>query len=209
MSVLSRLASTLDRNDEVPNQELARALAAAGDKAGVRELVDALAHPDKAIQSDCIKVLYEIGALKPDLIAPYAETFIRLLRSRNNRLVWGAMTALGAIADRTAAAIWKDIDVILTATEKGSAITQDWGVRVLAIVSAQDGQYEARIFPFLTRFLSECPPKDVPRHAESALVAVKRGNRAAILHVLEARRSELKAAQLKRLDHVIRKVKAL
>lgn len=209
MSVLDKLASALERNDEVPNQILAKEIAGAGDKKVVRELVDNLSNKDKAIQNDCIKVLYEIGALKPDLIAGYVDDFVKLLHSRNNRLVWGGMTALGTIAPHKAADIWKHVDAIIEATDHGSVITQDWGVRVLATVSAQDVAYEKRIFPFLKSFLQKCPPKDLPRHAESVLVTVKPNNKADLLSLLESRQPALKAAPAKRLAQVIRKIKAL
>ena len=42
MSVLNRLATSLGRRDEVPNQELARDLAAKKDKVGVREIAENL-----------------------------------------------------------------------------------------------------------------------------------------------------------------------
>lgn len=207
MSVLNKLASALGRNDEVPNQMLAKEIAVAGDKAAVRELVANLSNKDKAIQSDCIKVLYEIGALKPDLIADYVDDFVRVLQGRNNRLIWGAMTALGAIADQRAAYIWKHVEVIIDSTEHGSVITQDWGVRVLAAVSAQDKTYEKRIFPFLIGFLQKCPPKDLPRHAASVMVAVNASNRGEIGSILEARAPSLRPAQARRLDQIIRKLK--
>jgi hypothetical protein len=209
MSVLNKLASALARGDEMPNQLLAKEIAEADDQKGVQELVDGLASPDKAIQSDCIKVLYEIGALKPELIAPYVDTFLKLLQSRNNRLVWGAMTALGAIADRRATEIGKQLGVIVEATRDGSVITQDWGVRVLATVAAKDEKYTTQIFTFLKSFLQKCPPKDLPRHTESCLVAVKASNRDELLPILEARKVSLKPAQAKRLDQVIRKMRAL
>ena len=211
MSILNQLASSLNRNDEVPNQVLARKIAEVGDEAAVRELIDHLSDPDKAIQSDCIKVLYEIGALKPDLIANgvAVAAFIKLLHSRNNRMVWGGMTALGAIADRQTSAIWQQIDVIMDVTEHGSAITQDWGIRVLATVSAQDQGYEATIMPFLLAFLKRCPPKDLPRHAESALVAIHAENRAEMLALLETRKDALRPAQSKRVEQVMRKLRAL
>ncbi len=69
MSVLAKLASALNRNAEAPNQILAKEIAAAHDQAAIRELVANLSNPDKAIQSDCIKVLYEVGSLQPDLKA--------------------------------------------------------------------------------------------------------------------------------------------
>lgn len=206
MSVLNKLASALNRADEVPNQILAQEIAEAGDAAAVQELAANLSNKDKNIQSDCIKVLYEIGERKPDLIADHVEAFITLLRGRNNRLIWGAMTALGQIADRKAAEIWKQVEVIIQATENGSAITQDWGVRVLAAVSTQDARYEQSIFPFLIAFLRRCPPKDLPRHAESALVAVNAANRDEFLHLLEGRKADLKPSQLKRVQQIIRKI---
>ncbi len=46
---------------DVPNQELVRELAARPQPDAVRELVANLRHPRRAIQSDCIKTLYEIG----------------------------------------------------------------------------------------------------------------------------------------------------
>src|SRR5690349_13279683 len=120
MPVLNKLASALDRSDEVPNQLLAKEIAASGDKAAIQELVDNLANKDKDIQSDCIKVLYEIGTIKPELIAGYVNTFVNLLSNRNNRLVWGGMTALGAVATVDTSAIAKHIDTLIHATDTGS-----------------------------------------------------------------------------------------
>jgi HEAT repeat protein len=76
MSILSKLASALNRKDEVPNQDLAKQLATKGDKKAIQELVDNLNNKNKAIQSDCIKVLYEIGERKPQLIAEHVKEFI-------------------------------------------------------------------------------------------------------------------------------------
>ena len=121
------------------------------------------------------------------------------------------MTALGLIAPLRAGRIWHKIDRIIQAADQGSVITQDWSVRVLAAVSAQDAAYEQRIFPFLLDFLRRCPAKDLPRHAESVRFfgAANAGNRDALLEVLESRKGSLKAAQGKRLNDVIRKLKAL
>jgi hypothetical protein len=206
MSILNRLASALDRSDEVPNQILASEIAEAGNKDAVRELTANLSNADKNIQHDCIKVLYEVGYLKPELIAPHVDTFIQLLRSRNNRLVWGGMTALGSIADLTAVDIWKQIDVVMNVTDRGSVITQDWGIRVLAAVSAKEASYEKRIFPFLKGFLQKCPAKDFPRHLESCLVAINSGNSTEIMPIIEARKLSLKPAQSQRVEKLLRKL---
>ena len=99
MSVISQLASSLGRRDEAPNQVLAQKIAQTRDRCSVQELVVNLSNADKNIQSDCIKVLYEIGERDPALISGYYEEFGSLLNHKNNRLVWGAMTALDAIAE--------------------------------------------------------------------------------------------------------------
>jgi hypothetical protein len=200
------LASALQRNDEAPNEALAQRIVEAGDAAAVAELVANLQNADPAIQSDCIKVLYEVGGRRPDLIAVHALAFVNLLRSRQNRLVWGGMTALGAIAAQSADDLWTHVEVIRHATEKGSAITQDWGVRVLATISAHKATYEAQVLPFLKAFLENCPPKDLPRHAESVLIAANVGNREALAALLTARVPSLKAAGAKRVQAVIRKL---
>ncbi len=55
-----------------------------------------------------MKVLYEIGYLTPELIADYADDFLKLLRSKNNRMVWGGMIALATIAETKPREIWKN-----------------------------------------------------------------------------------------------------
>ena len=97
MSIISKLASSLNRRDEVPNQELAKQIANNNDKKAVKELIDNLNNQSKDIQNDCIKVLYEIGEMKPSLVADYDKNFIELLDNKNNRLQWGAVKAINAI----------------------------------------------------------------------------------------------------------------
>lgn len=110
-----------------------------------------------------MKVPYAIGTLKPALIQPYVSDFVRLLESKNNRLVWGAMTALGSVAPIAADEVGKHADAVMRATEKGSVITQDWGVRVLALVAGEAGKaQETHILPYLINFLKTCPAKKCP-----------------------------------------------
>ena len=82
MAILTRLAHSQNRRDEALNVALAKELAAARDKAGIRELAKNLWNDDAEIQSDCVKVLYEVGALEPELIAGYTSDFIKLLGSK-------------------------------------------------------------------------------------------------------------------------------
>ena len=77
------------RNEEAPNIELAEELCRREDAEGIEEIVEGLTDTDKAVANDCIKVLYEIGVRKPELVSEYAEEFLTLLQPRNNRLVCG------------------------------------------------------------------------------------------------------------------------
>ncbi|CZQ86699.1 armadillo-type fold [Trichococcus palustris] len=125
MSVLDKIAYLQGRKDEAPNQELAKELIENNDVAGIREIAENMFNSDKNIQSDCIKVLYEAGNIKPDMIAEYVGDFIKLLRSRNNRLVWGAMLALSKIATITADEIYKNLEIVVRVMQEGSVIAVD------------------------------------------------------------------------------------
>jgi hypothetical protein len=204
MSVLNRLASSLGRRDEAPNQELARDLAANKDKAGIREIAENLWNRDKNIQADCIKVLYEIGYLEPELIADYTEDFAKCLRSKNNRLVWGGMTALAEVAKANPDAVFNYLDQIKKAKETGSVITVDNAISTLAYTAAANDKYNKDIFPYLLKHLAGCRPKEVPQHSEKTLPAVNAANKVEFIKVLEKRMEDLSGSGLSRVKKVIR-----
>lgn len=204
MSVLNRLASSLGRRDEIPNQELARDLAANKDKASIREIAENLWNRDKNIQADCIKVLYEVGYIEPKLISDYAEDFVKLLRSKNNRLVWGGMTALAEVAKVNPNAVFKHLNAIKKAKETGSVITVDNAISTLAYTAAAKEEYNQAIFPYLLNHLSGCRPKEVPQHAERSFPAVNSSNKADFIKVLEKRIEDLSGAGLLRVKKVIK-----
>jgi hypothetical protein len=203
MSVLNRIAHLQNRHDEVPNQELARDLSRKKDRSGIREIAENLWNRDKNIQADCVKVLYETGYIDPSLIADYAGDFLKLLRSRNNRLVWGGMIALSTIAELRPDFIHAHLNEILKAKDSGSVITVDNAVKTLALASSQDA-YRTAIFPHLLDHLRSCRPKDVPQHSEKSLPAVDASNKDEFIAVLEKRLEDLSGAQLKRVKKVIK-----
>lgn len=206
MSILNSLASALGERSDVPNQELAKKLVRSGNKTDIDEIAQNLFNNDKKIQSDCIKVLYEMGYLAPELIAGYVQDFLKLLSSKNNRLVWGGMIALSTIAALKADEIYQQQDVILDAKEKGSVIATDASIIVLAKVAAAKPEYEARIIPVLLEHLRACRPKEVAQHSESSLVAINERNAAEFKVVLEKRMEDLTPAQIRRVNKVLKKI---
>ena len=203
MSALNRVAHFQNRRDEVLNQELARDLAEMKDREGIREIAENLWNKDKNIQADCIKVLYEIGYIDPSLVAEYAEDFLKLLKSRNNRLVWGGMLALSTVAEVRADFVHAHMVEILKAMNTGSVITVDNAVKVLALVATKDA-YRPAIFPHLLEHLRICRPKDVPQHSEKCLPAVDDNNKNEFTTVLEKRMEDLSGAQITRVKKVIK-----
>lgn len=204
MAVLNQIAFFQNRRDEVPNQQLARSLVEAGDSQGIQEIAENLWNKNENIRSDCLKVLYEIGYLRPELIAGYSSSFLKLLKEKNNRLVWGAMIGLGLIAERCPVEIWQQIDEVIAVIERGSVITVVWGVRVLAKVAAANPAYHQKLFPLLIGQLQKCIPRDVPTHAESMLCAVDAEHRAEFLAAIAARQAETTPAQRARLKKVLK-----
>jgi hypothetical protein len=184
MTILNKLATSLGRRDEVPNQLLAAEIVRTGNKQAVQELVDNLSHKDKGIQSDCIKVLYEIGESAPPLIAPHYKVFGGLLESRNNRLVWGAMTALDTIAAVEPKGVYSLLAKVLKAADGDSVIARDHAVGIL-VKLAKEKQYTAKCFPLLIEQLLTCPNNQLAMYAEKASSLLDAGLSAKLVADLE------------------------
>jgi len=74
--MIEELSSNTGTNSDEPNVRLAEKIAQTYNKKGIGELIQALSKGDKNIQSGCIKVLYEIGYRKPQLISAYVDVSI-------------------------------------------------------------------------------------------------------------------------------------
>lgn len=206
MSALGRIACLQGRKDEVPNQILARELVETDNTAGIREIAENMFNRNTNIQSDCIKVMYEAGYIKPGMISEYAGDFITLLSSSNNRMVWGAMLALSTIAPLKADEIMTRLEIILKIMEEGSVIAVDNAVKVLASLAFQSNEYNKQIFPFLLDHLRKCRSKEVGQHAETTFQAVNDNNRDEFVGVLKEREKDLTSAQIQRIRKLYKRL---
>lgn len=206
MGILNELASANQERVANRNKELAQKIADKNDAAGVQELADNLTNKDKALQSDCIKTLYEVAELNPRLIAPHAAVLIKLLDSKNNRLVWGAMTALSAIATECSSELYEAIGRIIDIADKGTVITKDHAVNILVKLSAFDA-YKADTLPLLLEQILAAPINQMPTYAEKAMMVIDTAHKAAFLNTLATRLPDIQGeAKIKRLQKVIKKV---
>lgn len=204
MSVLNKISYFQNRRDEVPNKELAKTLAETEDKAGVAELVANLKHKNKSVQSDCLSVLYHVGYVKPHLIAEYVEDFLALLKSKNNRLVWGGMIALSTIAELKTKEICANLDAVKQAIDKGTLITVVWGVKTLARIASSSKSCKPHVVPILFSQLENCIARDVAMHFENSLPAIDDENKVMFLRIVEGRKKEMTTPQLARLKKAMR-----
>ena len=206
MSVIDKLASSLKRRDEIPNQELANHIVEKNDKSGLKGLVANLWNKNKDIQNDCIKVLYEIGERKPALIAEYAKDFIALLDNKNNRLQWGAMTAINAITLQNPRIVYSALPKIIAAAENGSVITGDYAVNIL-IKLCLVKEYSNNAFSLLSQQLLSSPTNQLPMYAERAISIINDKNKTQFIRILTARLPDIeKDAKRKRVEKIIKKL---
>jgi hypothetical protein len=209
MPVIDQLATSLGRKDEVPNLELARQIAVNGDTNAIQELSELLQHKSKDIQSDSMKVLYEIAVLKPELMTGYLDRFIGLLTSKNNRLQWGAMTAISAITVVAPQQVYAVLPQILAAADKGSVITKDHAVQVLIRLSAVS-RYREHAMMLLLEQLQQSLPNQLPMYAEQVLPLVRRADKQAFAGVLQDRLDDIeKESKRRRVEKVIGKIAGL
>lgn len=207
--MIEKLACKLGRNDEIPNIELAEYLCRQNDIAGVKEIIDGFKGKDKEVANDCIKVLYEIGGRNPNLISDYANDFISCLRSKNNRLVWGSMMALAAIAECASEPIYDKLAVVTAAYEEGSVITVDNSISVFAGLCKANADYAKTVLPIIINHLKKCKPREVPQHSERAAICFNNENAEEFINVLEKRKTDLTTTQQTRVNRLLKKLNSL
>lgn len=206
MSIVTKLASSLGRRDELPNQQLAITIAEKEDANAVKELVENLHNKNKDIQNDCIKVLYKIGHLKPKLIAGYLQDLVELLQSRNNRLQWGAMTAIATIAPERPKAVYALLPNLLEAANKGSVITKDNFVHVL-IGLAKTKEYHKEALALLNEQLLTASTNQLPMYAENILPIIDESHKPLFIKTLSSRLQDIeKETKRARVEKTIKKL---
>lgn len=203
MTYIEKIAYHVGHRDEVPNQELAALLAKEKNHKGIEEIASYLHDDNTSIQSDCIKVLYEIGYISPHLITKYADTFIDLLQSKSNRMVWGAMIALSTIAEDVPEDIWSHRQRIMELIETGTVITNVSGVKTLINLSNAGDKYYNTLIDELLWLQKDCRDIDFAKRAEDMQHVIKLTHRKVFKKILEERKPTLSNTAQKRLSKVI------
>jgi len=208
MTIANRLASALERNDERPNVALAEALSASPDPDAVAELAGLLTTGDRKQRHDAIKVLYELGERDPEQIAPHFDIFVSLLSTRDNRMRWGTMSALAALAPIRQHELAEHLDAILAAADRGSVISKDKAMKLICDLNAVP-DFNERLTPIILARLEVTAVNQVPMYAEFAAPTIAPAHKLAFRTLIEKLCDRISMpAKKKRLEKVLKKLDA-
>jgi len=117
------------------------------------------------------------------------------------------MIALSTIVDLKHKNIFESLDKIMLATDKGSVITIDNGVKILIKLTKYPEYYETTN-TLLIEQLWKCPVKQLPMYSERAIECIGDKNKSEFLQLLENRLTECETdTQKKRIIKVIKMIK--
>jgi hypothetical protein len=204
-SIADRLSGAMDRRDEGPNVELAAQIAAAGDRAAVRDLVALVQSGTVRQRNDAMKVLYEIGTRDPELIGGHCPVFLEALGSQTNRQVWGAMQVLDAVAELRAEQIAAELPQIIAAADRGSVIAKDRCNSILTKL-ARSG-YADKAVPILVERLKSAAPNQFPTYAEETASVVTEAEKPGLIDTVRKRLAGMtQRAKRARMEKLLRKL---
>ncbi|MBI9067592.1 MAG: hypothetical protein JEZ09_09895 [Salinivirgaceae bacterium] len=192
MKWINKIAYNRNIRNETPNKELAKELADTNNREGIREISEYLYDKNKSISSDCLSVLYTIGYSEPNLIQDYIDDFLKLLESKNNRMVWGSMIALSTIAQLKSDYLFAKMNLIFQTMKKGTLITEVWGIKTVVNLSIVNREYKNKLLPVLFDYLEKCRPIDFATRIETILPVIESPSENEILdRILEIKSAEL------------------
>lgn len=206
MSAIDKIAYNLGARDEVPNQELAKSLVDLNDTEGMDEIASYLYDKNKSVASDCLKVIYEAGYLKPEMTSKYVSEFLKLLTSKNNRMVWGAMIAVSNVTPFEHEKIFEKIDLIMKLTKTGTVITHIHGINVMLKLCVIDRKYYDKLYPTLLNYLRDCRPVDFGKRVELYTSIINDENREEILTIVKNRLPDTNKNQQTRIKKALKDV---
>lgn len=208
-SVIEQLASSLGKRDEKPNIDLAVKIAKSGNEIQLNELFTILSRKKPALRNDAIKVIYEIGERKPEMICKHVKDFIALLKHKDNRMKWGAMTALSSISKTQPKLLVPFLVEVVNAMDEGSVITRDHGIYILANLATLPKQHKD-CMELLLEQLEKAPVNQVPMYAEKTAAVVSPPFMKRMIAVLKSRADVMEVpTKAKRIEKVIKQLNAL
>jgi hypothetical protein len=207
-TIADQLSSGLGRRDEKPNIELAIKIARTKNEKAVAQLISLLSNSLKAQRHDAIKVLYEVGERRPELIVRHTSLFLKLLRHPDNPMKWGAMSALSAISRVAPAKLAGHLVDIVNAMDEGTVITRDHGVYILCAVAKLKNHYAGSV-ALLFEQIEKAPVNQVPMYAEKTAEVLAPHDHQQLIQIIGRRTDVYEIpTKAKRLEKLVRNLKS-
>lgn len=191
MAVQDLLSSSLGRNDQEPNRQLASRIAETEDESQLKELVSFFeTTTKKSLQNDCALALAWLAGLKPGMMVPYADLLTKNLKHPVNRVVFGSMIGLSGIAHLVQDKMYQALPDILDAMDVGTVVTRDHGYRIL-IVLYENNKYKEDVFPLILEQLMKAPSNQLGQYTEKLMVVLESKHVKDTIRVLEERQEDI------------------
>jgi hypothetical protein len=129
--------------------------------------------------------------------------------TKDNRMVWGAMIALGTIAPLKPDALFTLLPKLTTVADAGTVITNDHLMGIL-VTLAKHPTYANEVYAQLIIRLEKSPSNQLPAYAEKVLPVVTHETKDGFLVTLQQRVATIEPeSKLKRVEKVIAKAQKL
>lgn len=205
--LLSRLAVSMQRTDDMPNLELAAELVTDQDGEAVSILIAVLERHDLEHAPDAARVICEVGVRAPDLLMQHVERLLSLCDESQKDVLPYTMFAISPVAHHHADTLWEMRDLFWAALAdltQPTDMAQAGAVRLLSALCAAGADYARTLAGGLVDLLGKCLPKDVAFFAESVLPALGTAHSHRAKPVLDRRMKELTPAEVARLRRAVR-----
>lgn len=205
--LLSRLAVSMQRTDDMPNLELAADIVIDDDAEAVSLLIAVLERHDLEHAPDAARVLCEVGLRSPELLMQHVERLLSLCDESQQDVLPYTMYAISPVAHRHAETLWEMRDLFWAALAdltQPTDMAQAGAVRLLSALCAAGADYARTLAGGLVDLLGKCLPKDVAFFAESVLPALGTAHSHRAKPVLDRRMKELTPAEVARLRRAVR-----
>jgi len=139
----------------------------------VEQYVAQLSDPKDATAQQAARVLEELSATKPELLAPHIETLIGLLGSARPRVVQAAAHCLPILARVTPAKVAKHLKTMQAAFPHAAELAKDGLVRTFVALCVASVTYQKRLIESFELALRTADSKQLPAWVEHILPALK------------------------------------
>ena len=139
----------------------------------VEDYVTQLADSREAVSAPANRIVEELIAHKPELLAPHIETLVGLLASPRSRAVHIAAQALPVLARVAPAKVAKHLKTMQAAFPAASELAKDGLVRTFVALCVASVTYQKRLIENFELALRTADAKQLPGWVEHILPALK------------------------------------